>query len=217
MENNAIEEYLSEIQDADYSLPVVTLLFEDDREGKPWESKLGGCPYLRSKEEYPIGKNGKPMLFLAQINLEEILSSVSILPDHGLLQFFVNYDDDFGVGEAPLVRYIEEITESENELLTVHPFADEAYLKALPFENPCKITFAHVEMSQDETEDSRIGGYPYFPQDGEFEPDEDFLLLQLADDPNICFGDCGACRFLISLEDLANRDFSDITYWWDCC
>ncbi|MCC8171342.1 MAG: DUF1963 domain-containing protein [Parabacteroides sp.] len=216
MKDNALEEYLSEIEAADYNLPVSAILFQKNEEGKPWESKLGGCPYLPSKEEYPIGENGKPMLFMAQINLKEV-PPISILPDHGLLQFFVCQDDSYGAYAPSLVRYIEEITESENELLTVHPFMDEAYQEALPFENPCRITFADTEDSEDEDEESQIGGYPYFPQDGDFEPDEDFVLLQLVDDPNINFGDCGACRFLINLEDLANCNFSDVIYSWDCC
>lgn len=216
MNDNALDEYLSEIEADDYALPVSTILFHEKKEAKPWESKLGGCPYLRSKEDYPIGENGKPMLFMAQINLEEV-PPVSILPDHGLLQFFVSQDDAYGVYADPLVRYIEEFTESENELVTTHPFMDKAYLEALPFEHPCQITFDPIDTCQNETEESQIGGYPYFPQDGEFEPDEDFLLLQLVDDPNINFGDCGACRFLISLEDLANCDFSAVSYGWDCC
>lgn len=36
---------------------------------KPWESKLGGCPYLEDIEQYPKGTDGGPMMFLAQINL----------------------------------------------------------------------------------------------------------------------------------------------------
>lgn len=71
-------------------------------------------------------------------------------------------------------------------------------------------------MRQDGDEDSRIGGYPYFPQDGEFEPDGDFMLLQLANDPDTCSGNSGAGRFLIPLEELANCEFPGVTCWWDC-
>lgn len=41
-------------------------------ETKPWESKLGGCPYLKDIKEYPMDEAGQPMLFLAQINLAMI-------------------------------------------------------------------------------------------------------------------------------------------------
>lgn len=214
MDDNRLEEYLSQAEEAEYSLPSSEILFHK-KEGKPWESKLGGCPYLRTKEDYPIGENGKPMLFIAQINLKEI-SGISVLPDHGLLQFFVAQEELYGVGSPSMVRYIEEVAESEAGLITVHPFADHAYLEALPFEQPARMTFDEIELLQEEDETSRIGGYPYFPQDGEFEPDEDFLLLQLTDDQNINFGDCGACHFIISLEDLVRCDFSSVNYSWDC-
>ncbi len=39
---------------------------------KPWESKLGGCPYLEDLKQYPMGESGKPMMFMAQINLGEM-------------------------------------------------------------------------------------------------------------------------------------------------
>ena len=32
-------------------------------ETKPWESKLGGCPYLEKIEDYPIGRTERPMMF----------------------------------------------------------------------------------------------------------------------------------------------------------
>lgn len=215
MKNKVLQEYLSQMEAADYSLPASEILFHEE-EGKPWESKLGGCPYLRAQEDYPMGENGKPMLFMAQINLKE-MPHISVLPDHGLLQFFVSNDDMYGIHSLPVVRYIEEFTELEEALMTVHPFADEAYLAALPFERPCRITFEDIVITQEEDETSRIGGYPYFPQDGEFEPDEDFLLLQLADDGNIDYGDCGDCRFIIRLKNLAKGGFSDVSYSWDCC
>ena len=69
-------------------------------ETKPWDSKLGGCPYLKSIEDFPTDENGKPMLFLAQINLADLENLVE-LPEKGLLQFFVVNDDMFGL-EDPI-------------------------------------------------------------------------------------------------------------------
>lgn len=217
-EDEDVEEFdEEETGESEYALPSSEIQFEV-RETKPWESKLGGCPYLHTKEEYPIGKNKKPMLFIAQINLKE-LPKMPMLPDHGLLQFFVNQDDLFGVYEDPLVRWIEEVTESEDGLLSEHPFADEEYEKLLPFEQSAKMNFSKIEMSEDEEETCRVGGYPYFPQDGEFEPDENFLLLQLADEGvcDICFGDCGVALFIIDLDDLENRNFSNVFYESQSC
>lgn len=193
-------------------------------EGRPWESKLGGCPYLRSADEYPIGKNGKPMLFMAQLNLKDI-HNIPELPDHGLIQVFVEQSRWYGIEADPLVRFIETVEESEDGLILEHPFADKDYLEALPFERPGRIYFEEVSEEDEEEENSertpeisRIGGYPCYQQDGELEPHE-FLLLQLSDEGEcgIGYGDCGISHFIMEQDDLANRDFSKVRYDWDCC
>lgn len=45
------------------------------------------------------------------------------------------------------------------------------------------------------------------------------LLLQLdvEDECGIMFGDSGNCVFLISKEDLKNRNFDNVQYEWQCC
>lgn len=210
---------------------------------QPWESKLGGCPYLHSKEEYPLGANGKPMLFFAQINLEEV-KGIEELPKTGILQFFVEDDGTYGYGIQSdiLVRLVEY---DQQEVLQEHPYADEEYLDQLPFDKEGRMTFTCKKMlisstlesfeemfkEADEEEqdnlndlcytcDCRIGGYPYFVQgDFGFDIKEDFLLLQLdvEDECGIMFGDAGNCNFFISREDLKKRDFSKAWYDWQCC
>lgn len=71
----------------------------------------------------------------------------------------------------------------------------------------------------------QIGGYPTFTQwdirenDGGDEPD--LLLFQLDStydkEIQIEWGDAGVCNFFISKADLENKDFSKVTYNWDCC
>lgn len=67
-----------------------------------------------------------------------------------------------------------------------------------------------------------VGGYPDYTQ-WEFRgadtcPDHDIVLLQLWSSPmeDICWGDVGQANFLISRADLAARDFSRVSYQWDC-
>lgn len=212
-----LEEDWEDMEDYDSDLPVCNIVLEEG-EGKPWASKLGGCPYLLGKEDYPIGKNKKPMLFLAQINLEDV-HNMPELPDHGLLQFFVEQDQEIGLTSSPVVRWIEKVMESEENLLKEHPYADEEYFSELPFEQPGMMHFEEGFMSDEVEENCRIGGYPYFPQDGELDLEEEFLLLQLTDQSEcgLCFGDCGVCYFIIEREDLANRDFSKISYGYQSC
>lgn len=69
---------------------------------------------------------------------------------------------------------------------------------------------------------SKIGGYPFFTQEdprayGEYQT-YDTLLLQIDtdDELDIMWGDSGVANFLISLDDLKKRNFSNVVYNWDC-
>lgn len=214
-------------------------------ETKPWESKLGGCPYLTDIEEYPRGEDGNPMMFLAQINLGE-MPSLPGFPEKGLLQFYVAADDDYGLDKDSLVKYIPEYITDEAALVQENPYCS-GYEEYLPFTDNCKMTFEQEQMlvgadlpefmalfgdvGGDESDelfdlcdasDSRLGGYPLFVQgapDYYGDGSEYVLLLQLDidDTSGLMFGDSGACTFLISHEDLRKRDFSAVEYDWQCC
>ncbi len=71
------------------------------------------------------------------------------------------------------------------------------------------------------SEGHRVGGYPYFakedPRASRRELEKyDTLLLQVdTHDGLIEIGKTGVMNFFISKENLKNKDFSDILYWWD--
>jgi len=212
----------------------------------PWESKCGGCPYLEKEEDYPRDGDGKPMMFLAQINLDD-MPPLEDYPENGLLQFYIGDDDCLGDVSPCKVIYISEYEKNASRLLSKNPF-EENYKDRIPFMNEGKMTFAHTTMLictecqefqekfwkkvSDEVwdaladvcypEGSLVGGYPLFVQQapeyydsGEF----DTLLLQLDcdDECGIMFGDTGNCYFLISKEDLKNKNFDNVQYGWQCC
>lgn len=79
---------LSEFEDCLRSTerPAVEITFKE-ADTLPWESKCGGCPYLTSEADYPRDKDGRPMMFLAQINLDD-MPKLEDFPGHGLLQFY---------------------------------------------------------------------------------------------------------------------------------
>lgn len=63
----------------------------------------------------------------------------------------------------------------------------------------------------------QIGGYPFFTQyDPRQEDSNEVLLFQLYSQDHILWGDSGVGNFFISKEDLKNKDFSHVRYYWDC-
>lgn len=65
--------------------------------GKPalWDSKFGGLAYRPKGAAWPTGRSGKPLHFLAQIDLAEANKDGKLpdLPRTGMLQFFASYSD----------------------------------------------------------------------------------------------------------------------------
>ena len=182
---------------------------------KPWESKIGGCPYLEKEEDYPRDENGNPMFFMAQINLEE-MPKLPDFPEKGILQFYVVDDEVYGLEDDCKVIYIEEYSKDESKLLKENPF--ESANEYPPFEKSGKAVFTQKQdmasqqckgfdevlaLADDEEEEEtlwnfidtagcKMGGYPYFVQNApEFYENgtADILLLQIDTDDGE--GTCG--------------------------
>lgn len=73
-----------------------------DKEKKPsiFDSKFGGLPYWDMGKEYPKGSDGKDLMLLAQINFGQMFQEMEkdeLLPDTGMLQFFIALDDVCGM------------------------------------------------------------------------------------------------------------------------
>ena len=58
-------------------------------------SRLGGSVWLPEGEAWPVGTDGRPLSFLAQLDFSE-LPRVPDFPTRGVLQFFIGQDDLFG-------------------------------------------------------------------------------------------------------------------------
>jgi uncharacterized protein YwqG len=63
---------------------------------KPWESKVGGQPYLPKEQNWPCMDDGSPLFFLCQINFAE-LPALAPFPTEGIVQFYINDDDLYGM------------------------------------------------------------------------------------------------------------------------
>ncbi len=65
------EEYLRSTEK-----PALEITFERG-ETLPWESKVGGCPYLKSGADYPRD-NGRPMMFSPSTDFCSSISAMMI-------------------------------------------------------------------------------------------------------------------------------------------
>ena len=110
-----IEKYRTELETTLKTSNEITFSLE---ETKPWESKLGGCPYLESLEDFPT---------------------------KGILQFYIEDIEVYGYDELCKVRYIENYIKDEEKLIKENPFR-ENYVEMEPFERPGKISFIQRQM-----------------------------------------------------------------------
>ena len=190
--------------------------------------------------------NGTPMFFFEQIKLDE-MPKLEDFPEHGLLQFYIGDDDYYGGDSACKVVYIPEYKKDasallsenpfENDYMGMTPFTEEGKMK---FKTTSRFICTECQEFEDKFVDKvseeewdelyelcypegcLVGGYPLFVQHSPAYYDDglyDTLLLQLDcdDECNIMFGDSGNCYFLISKEDLKNRNFDNVEYGWQCC
>ncbi len=105
------EKFLSTVQ------PFIKIIPQEAGPTKPWQSKIGGEPYLPKDMDFPRGTEKEALFFLAQFNFSE-LPPLPGFPETGILQFFINDDSLWGLNtEAPTVQanfrvvYFPEITE----------------------------------------------------------------------------------------------------------
>jgi uncharacterized protein YwqG len=107
-------------------------LVKPEGELKLWDSKAGGHPYLPKISDYPLNQAGRPLHFLAQLNLRE-LPKVPDFPERGILSFFIDLNDDvFGMNfdqkddQAGFrVLFFEDVEENEELLTTDFSSIDE--------------------------------------------------------------------------------------------
>lgn len=128
--------------------PYISIKLEE-QETMPWDSKLGGDPYLEIGMEYPKAYNGEYLRLLAQINFEEV-PNLELFPKKGILQFFILADDVYGLDfDAPFVQdtfrviYIPDIKKSEENLIKDFSFLGELEEDwYLPFSSEGKMKFS---------------------------------------------------------------------------
>lgn len=200
----------------------IELTLVDGPPAQPWESKVGGLPYLVAAADHPLDESGDPLVFIAQLNFGELPELLGF-PTQGLLQFFIS-----GTAEFECAVIYHSAVPTDWVRAPGQPPAPQQDFT--PLENPDaefglvgKLVNQPDPAYEEDDEDlggHRVGGYPYGNSDPEL-PDGHVLLFQLDSDAHddewrIMWGDLGTGRFSIATEDLVQRDFSAVHYDWDC-
>ena len=73
------------------------LVLNEERQPTITDSKIGGVPYWPADKEYPRDDQGKPMLFVMQINCSATGFNAP-LPQQGMLQWFISTNPDWMYG-----------------------------------------------------------------------------------------------------------------------
>lgn len=77
-----------------------SLVIDPEKKPELCDSKFGGLPYWDMEKEYPTDSEGRKLMLLAQINLEQMYGNTErdeLLPETGMLQFFIALDDVYGM------------------------------------------------------------------------------------------------------------------------
>ncbi len=107
---------------------VVRILPKPAGPTQPWQSKVGGTPYLPKDTAFPVSPEGRHLFFLAQINFAEA-PPLPPFPQQGILQFYISDDDFWGLNlDDPAdqsrfrVLYFSEPTTDATKLVTDFSF-----------------------------------------------------------------------------------------------
>lgn len=117
--------------------PYVRIHLEQPDNLLPWNSKVGGTPYLPKGIPFPVNAEGVQLFFMAQINFAE-MPALEGFPNKGILQFFIfddgSYGLDFDEPEAQhnfrILFYSDPVTDSD-ALITDFSFLRSYYVDML--------------------------------------------------------------------------------------
>ncbi|MEG0328391.1 MAG: YwqG family protein [Erysipelothrix sp.] len=134
-----------DVMNRDYA--SITLI---DTESDIFSSKLGGLPYLDADHGVPTNNEEVPLRLLAQINMKDLPSLSMNLPTKGLLQFWIENNDVYGLsfnehdGGGFLVRFIENLdtTVTESMILDHYRPKPESDSDMFPFEGSFGMEFS---------------------------------------------------------------------------
>lgn len=78
------------------SVPAIKITPSQKGHLSIFQSKFGGVPYWNLNKPYPVSSDGKKLVLLAQLNMEEV-PPLDDFPMSGILQFFISQGNMYGL------------------------------------------------------------------------------------------------------------------------
>lgn len=195
----------------------------DDLFGK---SKWWGAPDLPEDWEYPViddDEGSYPLTFLCQIRCADLAKydTKNLLPHEGMLYFFACIDEYFDDDEHDYqCPYFNKYGEWDRKTFKVlySPTTDNLSTYEIFWEDDAPaykteveaITFSIDDSDDDDSSEFYLLGAPSDPD--VLDQCEDYINLLQVDEEDrwdLSFVDCGILNFLITPEDLKNRNFEN--------
>ena len=178
------------------------------------QSHWWGFPDLPESVDWPANEDGDLLTFICQIRLEEIahLDPRGLLPHEGMIWFFADMDYFLGdmdarcngIGEWEQDSYMVIYHKKVDRLHTHEYYWEDGSLAVLEAE---KIGF---ENTDEEDFGFKLLGMPAMTEGYENENEGLLSLLQLDEEDRwvMRFFDCGTINFMMPLEAMLQRDYS---------
>ena len=178
------------------------------------QSHWWGFPDLPESVDWPANEDGDLLTFICQIRLEEIahLDPEGLLPHEGMMWFFADMDYFLGdmdarcngIGEWEQDSYMVIYQKEVDRLHTHEYYWEDGSLAVLEAE---KIGF---ENTDEEDFGFKLLGMPAMTEGYENENEGMVSLLQLDEEDRwvMRFFDCGPINFMMPLEAMLQRDYS---------
>ncbi len=138
------------------AMPAYKVNILEDENATIFSSKFGGTPYWDLSKSYPVSVMGRKMMLLAQFNFSEVSPEDERLPKQGMLQFFIDSDDDlYGMDlDEPAAQkkfrivyheVIDETVTREQILALVIPVATDETMEYTPVFREVKVEICKTE------------------------------------------------------------------------
>ncbi len=173
--------------------------------------------YFGMDEDDPIIQKNFKVKFIENISKDNLITDFSFLN--------INFDI-LPISNKEVMISFEENTElmptNESYFITKKLHTDGNFLGCSDFFKQDALQQKYQEIVDKTLNNSKVGGYPCFlnvnPREQVKEYHKfDTVLFQIASTGkhNIVWADYGTAKFLIAKEDLINKNFDNIFYYWD--